>query len=111
MKIESIESYRDNFTDDGFGKLSTSLDRIRSGNNNVLLTPQAKRVGATKILEEWDKVFRSNVKEVNKDLLELENSNRAKFGPRSIAKPWLDIRQSVLDGFDIPTVNCEHSRS
>lgn len=108
MKIESLELYENNFTDKGFGKLSTSLDRIRAGNSTVLLTPQAKRVGSQNFLDEWDKVFRSNVKEMNKELLEIETSNRAKFGPRSVAKPWLDIRQSVLDSFDIPTVNCKH---
>jgi hypothetical protein len=108
MQIFPISDYKDNFTDTGYTKLSISLGRIEKGSNMELITPQAKRVGPNVILQEWDKVFRSNEDLMNDDLLELEQSNRNKFGPRSIAKPWIDIRQSVLDSFNIKSTDCNH---
>lgn len=108
MQILPIDSVRDDFTTRGFGKLSTSLERIKRGNETVLITPQAKRVGPDTIVNEWKKVFDSKLSEMNEDLLELEESNRLKIGPRSIAKPWSDIRQATIDGFNIDSVNCEH---
>jgi len=111
MEIQPLENYSDNFSTVGFGKLSTSLNKIRKGNNLVLVTPQAKRAGPNKILEAWMKVFYANLSDINDDLLELEESNKAKFGSRSTAKPWPDIRQSVVDSFNIPRVNCEHLKT
>jgi len=108
MQILPIEDFRNNFTDTGFKKLSTSLGRIEKGSNLVLITPQAKRVSPIEILQAWNKVFDANIELINDDLLELEMSNKAKYGPRSIALPWADIRQSVVDSFNIPSTDCGH---
>jgi hypothetical protein len=108
MEIKSVEDFRQDFTEIGNDKLSINLERIKKGNDKVLITPQAKRVGPNELLQAWDQVFQSNLSDINDDLFELEESNRSKFGPRSIAKPWTDIRQSVVDGFNIPRVDCSH---
>lgn len=111
MQTLPLDHYRDFFTEIGYNKLSISLSRIEKGNSNVLITPQAKRIGPYKILEAWNKEFSSHLDIINDDLLELEMSNKSKFGPRSIAKPWTEIRQSALESFEIPRVNCDHLKS
>ena len=111
MQTFPLSDYESDFTQSGFDKLSISLNKIRQGNDVVLVTPQAKRVGPDEILEEWDIEFSANLKDINDDLLELELSNKKKFGPRSIAKPWNDIRQGVLESYEIPRVDVSHLNS
>lgn len=111
MHTSPLSDYVDQFTEDGFERLSTSLNRIKKGNDQVLITPQADRVGPDKILLAWNKEFEANLDRMNEDLIELEKSNRDKFGPRSRAKPYSDIRQQVLDSFNIPDVSCGHLRA
>ena len=111
MQISPISKYKDKFTETGYKKLSISLDRIKKGNNSVLITPQAKRAGPETILRAWDKVFQDNENLINDDLLALEMSNKKKFGPRSIAVPWDEFRQSVVDSFNIPSTDCSHLKT
>lgn len=68
-------------------RLSLHLERTYKGSEEVFITPLAKEYGAEFIIEEFDKVFNSNMFKLNNTLLELENSNKAKVGPRSIAVP------------------------
>lgn len=111
MQIKELSDYKDLFTDEGWRRLSISLDRIEKGNNKVLITPQGRRSGPKTILQAWDKVFNDNTNLMNNDLLELELSNRKKYGARSVAAPWSDIRQSVVDSFNIKTTECSHLNS
>jgi len=108
MHILPISDYEDSFTPTGYKKLSISLGRIEKGSDQILVTPQAKRTSPDDILQAWDKVFQDNIHLMNDDLIDLEMSNRKKFGPQSIAKPWVDIRQGVVDGFNIPPTDCKH---
>lgn len=80
-------------------RLAIHLDGVVSGNDTVLLTPMAKEYDPKLILAEWDKIFQQNSSKINDTLDLLEQSNRSKFGPRSIAKPWKDRKEGVLDYF------------
>lgn len=86
--------------DQAKAKLSLSLDRLAAGSTQVLLTPLGRSLEPDQILADWDKVFNSSAKFISEDLKDLELSNRSKYGPRSIAKPWLDISTSVKEGFE-----------
>nr|WPR18325.1 MAG: RNA-dependent RNA polymerase [Chemarfal virus 60] len=83
-------------------KLTLNLDNIVRGNDHVLVTPLGKAVAPDVILREFDAIFNSpgNLSTMNKPLLELESSNKDKYGPRSIQKPWSERRASVLDYFE-----------
>jgi len=69
-------------------RLSINLANVYSGNSDVLLTPMAREHGASAILSSWDKVFQENKQVMNDVLLNLEENQSSKTGPRSISKPW-----------------------
>lgn len=81
---------------DVVNRLSLHLRRTENGSDEIFMTPLAKDHGPESLLKEFDKVFNSNSSKMNSALLDLEESNKAKFGPRSIAPPWSE-RSKVLD--------------
>lgn len=83
-------------------KLSLSLNNVIKGNDSVILTPLGKSRDTKLILKDFDEIFNKpgNIAGINSELKEIELSNRSKYGPRSIQKPWLDRRESVLEYFD-----------
>jgi len=88
-----------NVSDDALSKLSRLLDRTESGTTDILLSPIGNNVDPKVILQGWDDIFNSNRDKLNNVLLELEENNRSKYGPRSIAVPWLERRDTVLNSF------------
>lgn len=94
-------------------KLSLHLERTVSGNDQVLLTPIGREHGPENILKEFDSIFNSktSMSLMNENLVQLELQNRSKYGPRSIAKPWKDRKESVLysfgEGISIPAYRTE----
>lgn len=88
---------------DSHSSASRLLEIIVSGKNEVLESPMCKEIGAQKILDGWDLISSSNdnSSKLNSILLDIELSNRSKFGPRSIAKPWVERRESVISYYKI----------
>lgn len=92
--------YQINIDQDVRRRLSYSLDLVVKGNNEVYTTPLGKDGNADKILSKLDKVFKdNNSKLINSTLQKMEEQNRDKFGPRSIAIPWSERKESLLDSF------------
>lgn len=81
-------------------KLTYNLSQVVNGRKDVLVTPIAKEYGADSLISEFNKVFNTGRSKMNQTLLDLEDSNIAKLGPRSIAIPWSDRRKSLLTSFD-----------
>jgi len=92
-------------------KLSIILSRLESGSDEVRITPVGARVGPDVIFAEWDKLFKRNSNKMNDVLIDIEENQRNKFGPRSIQQPWSSISSEVLSTFDIKDVNCSHLSS
>lgn len=97
-------------------KLASSLKRIELGSNDALLTPLGMSNKPSDLLAEWDLIFKANSASINKELMEIEESERGKFGPRSIALPWKERKQSVLHYFEgsddtDPMLNCDLQNS
>jgi len=84
-------------------KLSLNLSNIVQGSDEVYTTPFVGDTDGKSFLEGWDKIFNSNEHKMNKVLLDLENSNRTKYGPRSLQKPWAERRDSVRDYYQAET--------
>lgn len=77
------------------------LKRTIDGNPEVHLTPLAKSCDPIEFLVDWDIIFNKeeNKAKMNSTLLDLELSNRSKFGPRSIAVPWAERSASLKQSF------------
>jgi len=88
-----------NVSNDAISKLSRLLDRTDSGTNDILLSPIGNNIGPEAILSGWDSIFNSNRGKLNDILLDLEESNRSKYGPRSIAVPWSERKAGVENTF------------
>lgn len=80
-------------------ELSRLLDRTDTGSTEVYLSPMGKSKDPEAILKGWDSIFNSNRGKLNDVLLALEENNRSKYGPRSIAVPWSERRDTVLNSF------------
>lgn len=91
--------YNLNLDQDVVNRLSNHLNFVYHGSDDVYTSPIAKEHNPDVILAEWDKIFEANKHKMNSTLLDLELSNRSKFGPRSIAVPWKDRKDGVYDYF------------
>nr|APG78271.1 RdRp [Shahe picobirna-like virus 1] len=83
-------------------KLSLYLDSIVRGSDQVLVTPLGSNYNPDVILKEFDLIFNSKTSQslMSNELLDIEMSNRSKYGPRSIQKPWVERKESLLKYFD-----------
>jgi len=80
-----------------------NLLRIETGSSDIFTNPILNDMSADDVLSGWDNIFRSSEK-INKPLMELETSNRSKFGPRSIAIPWMERKESVESYFGLSSL-------
>jgi hypothetical protein len=107
MKKESRKS-RFNFlsqlkiTPQVSGLITRLLEGVLSGSDDIQTSPIGKDGRADGILIEWDKIYQSLLisNPVNSTLQDIEDSNRIKYEPRSIAKPWIDRKADVQNYFD-----------
>jgi hypothetical protein len=65
----------------------------------VVLSPIATDRTPDEILKGWDLIFNSKKSRLNSTILQIEEDNRSKFGPRSIAVPWKDRASGVQSYF------------
>jgi hypothetical protein len=59
------------------------------------------------ILSDWDAIFSANSSIMENELQALEESNRSKYGPRSLAKPWSERVEGVREYFTDDTSKYE----
>jgi len=85
--------------DDVISRLSLHLDRTLSGSKTVIVAPIAETLSPDNILKGWDNIVAAKKEVLNKNLHALEVLNRSKFGPRSIAIPWIERRPGVVEYF------------
>lgn len=88
--------------------LISNLTLILSGSEKKHLTPfatafpppgLAPELVPVSVLVAWDKVFKANSHKMNAPLLEFDLNQKKSFGPRSIAVPWPERKQGLLDSF------------
>lgn len=82
-------------------RLSNLLISTIKGNDEIYTSPYLAERDPKVVLSEWDSIYKKNKSAINDNLDKLEMSNRDKFGPRSIAVPWVDRKQSVYQYFEI----------
>lgn len=106
-----------NLSEDVIRQLSRNLTSIVKGSNVSYLTPLGKHNDPNSLLSEVDKIIDKYTLDgsINSNLSNLESSNKLKFGPRSIAKPWSERRDNVKqyyknDESGIPFIFSSQSR-
>lgn len=104
MSDLSFSSAKPNLTPDVERRVNLSLEGIRRGSEVNILTPLGKRFGADNLLKEWDELFNSNSGAINETLMNIEMSQRLKFGPRSISLPWSDLKSEFFEQYAQSTV-------
>ena len=84
------------------GKLSRILTSLIKGSLDSpnICSPVVDKLGEAKILEGWDSVFNNNKTKINDTLNSIEQNEREKFGSRSRAKPWSDIKEEFYEYWD-----------
>jgi len=82
-------------------RLSVYMNSLIAGNSEVYVTPLInERNSAELIKSEFSSLLQDNKSKLNDVLLELEESNLLKFGPRSLSKPFSERKESILKYFD-----------
>jgi hypothetical protein len=100
MSQSNYEFLKDlDLSEDVVGRLSHLLDGTVEGSTDIYMTPLGQDNDPDSLLKELDAIFESNSPDITPELNDLEQNNRSKFGPRSIAIPWEERRSLVSDYF------------
>jgi hypothetical protein len=92
--------YKLKITDQVAGVIGRLLDTIVTGTTSVFSTPYVEDEGGHQnVVSLVDKIFENKQGVINSVLKDIELKQRDKIGPRSIAVPWKDRRDSVYDYF------------
>jgi hypothetical protein len=82
-------------------KLTLILSRIWNGSNEIYMSPFSKAKSDSQLLDDlYKQVIIPNSAKLNEKLMSMENEQREKFSPRSIAVPWLKWRSQFISTFE-----------
>jgi hypothetical protein len=84
--------------------VSRLLDKTLNGSEDVFVSPIANNTSPDEILKGWDVIYNKFIHKVNDTLQEIEDKNRSKYGPRSIAVPWSDRASGINNSFSKDTL-------
>jgi hypothetical protein len=93
------DCHRLNLGKDVISRLAIYLNSVKGGSDRILISPTFEGVDLNRLKSEMNGILENNLNLINKTLYEMELSQREKFGPRSIAKPFKDRIPSINDHF------------
>lgn len=109
--IANLNTLEDKISTYAWNKLTNIIDGTIVGSDKIVLTPVGKRLEqGDGILTTWNKFFQSLDKTSWPDeLIDMEERQISKLGPRSIAKPWEQRKESVYEYYEPSTTqkDCE----
>lgn len=97
MKVEAHPNWLSLLNSQARNSVTVNNMRISEGSDEILINPAFERVSDEEIWSKLEKIF-SGV-HMTSTLTEIEESNRAKFGPRSIAVPWGDRKDNLFSSY------------
>jgi hypothetical protein len=101
MIAQPLAELNSRLTEDARKRLSHILSDVEKGKELDIRTPFLKESTASEILEQFEvEVFDPNRHQLNGTLSEIEGNQKEKFGSRSIQKPWMERKASLLAMFD-----------
>ena len=111
---EVIQYLGSEFDIEAQDRLATLIYKTVRGSDEIILTPLGLNTKPETLLNEWNEIFDRNSDLLNDVLLEIEETQRDKFSPRSIQIPWSERKDSVYNYFgesniDYSSLNCTPS--
>uniref|UniRef100_A0A8J9SD49 RdRp n=1 Tax=viral metagenome TaxID=1070528 RepID=A0A8J9SD49_9ZZZZ len=102
--IESVISQverdmQENLDSNAKEKLTNLLYSTIKGRSDIIYSALGLRYDTGTVLDDWLRILKRNAELMEDVLIDLEDTEVEKFGPRSIAKPWFPERQKALDEF------------
>jgi hypothetical protein len=103
MDAQPLSVVYEKLDSDARKRLSAMMSDIIRGKRTDIRTPFLKDLDDHTILDKfYDDVFAKLKSELNETLLEIEMSQKDKFGSRSYQANWKDRKPELLAGFNIP---------
>uniref|UniRef100_A0A2V0R9D6 RdRp n=1 Tax=viral metagenome TaxID=1070528 RepID=A0A2V0R9D6_9ZZZZ len=82
--------------------LLTILNGVVEGSDRPFITPIGMKHSPEVLMQGWTEIYESLDHEaLTPTLIEIENQNKEKYGPRSIQKPWSERKGSVEEYFAV----------
>ena len=110
-RIANLDELKPIISTFAWNKLTNIIDGTITGSDKIVLTPVGKRLDqGDGILTTWNKFFESLDKSSwPEELIDMEERQISKIGPRSIAKPWEQRKQSIYEYYEPSTAkkDCE----
>lgn len=97
INITARPAWLKDIDEDAQRRLSRNNERLTAGSDDVVISPAMKNIEDTEI-ENFVRETINNSEQFSQYLIDIEESNLAKLGPRSIAKPWSE-RRSDLEAY------------
>jgi hypothetical protein len=100
MKINAQPMWLQDLKPHALNSLSVNNRRLEDGSNDILVNPAMDSISDEAIINSlWDIVNSTPDDVITDTLRKIEEDNQSKFGPRSIAIPWGERRNSLFDYF------------
>lgn len=98
LKINAEPEWLSSISQTALNSLTVNNDRVLRGSDEILTAPGWDKISDSRIAEHGFEML--DRVHVTPKLEEIEDSNFSKFGPRSLAKPWEERRESLSAYFD-----------
>lgn len=95
IKIEAEPNWQANLSRQALNSLSLNDARVTDGSDKVIENPAYEKLSDDEIIGRIHDILSKF--ELTSMLSKVEDSNEAKFGPRSIAQPWGQRKESLQD--------------
>jgi hypothetical protein len=110
FNITEQPAWLDQLTEDASRRLRRNNEILVKGREDVIISPAMKDVDDNQIEDFVRGTFEQG--KYTEYLMDIENSNLSKLGPRSVAKPWSERREDLQAYFTtIPTLSREEFRT
>ena len=98
MLVTAQPDWLSELTKHASDSLSRNNARLAKGSDQVLVSPSFEETSDEEIESRVEEIL--DKASLTEELRKIEDSNLAKFGPRSIALPWVDRKEALYAYFD-----------
>jgi hypothetical protein len=98
MRVSDGAEWKSTLDASAMNGLAVNDKRIRDGSDSIVISPMFEQISDDDLRSKWDRLLDPH--DLTDYLRKLEDENRSKLGPRSIAVPWEDRRSSLLAYYD-----------